>query len=83
MRCSLAQPASCFNTPHANAFLSHSADACSQQVLSCLRLTSAPLIVVQPALSRPDTPSAVKALLMTSPQKGATSADQSVVFTPG
>jgi hypothetical protein len=42
--------------------------------------TSAPLMVVHPALSSPDTPSAVKALLMTSPQKGATSSDQSAVL---
>lgn len=43
-------------------------------------LTRAPLMVVHPALSSPLTPSALKALLMTSPQNGATSSDQSVVL---
>ncbi len=43
-------------------------------------LTSAPLMVVHPALSSPPMPSAVKALLITSPQKGATSSDQSAVL---
>ena len=37
-------------------------------------------MVVHPALSSPLTPSALKALLMTSPQNGATSSDQSVVL---
>ena len=36
----------------------------------------------QPARSRPSTPSAVSADLMTAPQNGATSADQSAVRTP-
>lgn len=37
-------------------------------------------MVVHPALSSPLMPSAVKALLITSPQKGATSSDQSAVL---
>lgn len=39
-----------------------------------------PLMVVQPALSSPQMPSLVNALLTTSPQKGATSLDQSAVL---
>jgi hypothetical protein len=37
-------------------------------------------MVVQPALRRPQMPSAVMALFTTSPQKGATSLDQSAVL---
>lgn len=42
--------------------------------------TRAPLMVVHPALSSPLMPSVVNAVLMTSPQKGATSSLQSVVL---
>ena len=44
-------------------------------------ITSAPLIVAHPACSSPATPCAVSAERMTSPQKGATSSDQSAVRT--
>ncbi len=38
------------------------------------------LMVVQPALNRPLKPSALRADLITAPQKGATSWDQSAVL---
>lgn len=46
----------------------------------CVYLLVRTLMVDQPALRRPETPSVVKAERMTAPQKGATSSDQSAVF---